>query len=268
MSRADPAGGLPAGSTREEAAEHIGVTRTRVAQRSRVREIIFGTQDGLLTTLGLVSGVGGATSDRYSVMVAGVAGSVAGLIAMGAGAYISSKSQLEVAQAEVERESRELESNPERELEELVQLFEAEGLPEADARVVAEKISLRPRAMLNAMTQKELGLALDSNEPMKEGVVMAMAFLVGALVPITPWFIASVKGSLTVLGLSLSPALLLSVGVTVATLFVLGAGKARVAHSSMIKGGLEIMAIGILAATFSYLLGSLFPHLAGARVGA
>src|ERR1700730_2172619 len=105
MNQANPAGGLPVGSTREEATEHIGVTRTRVARRSRVREIIFGTQDGLLTTLGLVSGVGGATSDRYSVLVAGVAGSVAGLIAMGAGAYISSKSQLEVLSAEVDRES-------------------------------------------------------------------------------------------------------------------------------------------------------------------
>src|ERR1700716_3583875 len=226
MSHADPAGALPAGTTREEATDHIGVTRTRVARRSRVREIMFGTQDGLLTTLGLVSGVGGATSDRYSVLVAGVARSVAGLIAMGAGAYISSKSQLEVAQAEVERESRELETNPERELEELVQLFEAEGLPEDDARVVAEKIAQRPRAMLNAMTQKELGLALDSNEPLKEGAVMAMAFLVGAVVPITPWFIASVHGSGSFFGLSLSPALLISVSVTVATLFVLGMGKA------------------------------------------
>src|ERR1700716_2437978 len=195
MSQADPVGELPAGTTRDEATDHIGVTRTRVARRSRVREILFGTQDGLLTTLGLVSGVGGATSDRYSVLVAGVARSVAGLIAMGAGAYISSKSQLEVAQAEVERESRELEANPERELEELVQLFEAEGLPEEDARMVAEKISKRPRAMLNAMTQKELGLALDSNEPIKEGVVMAIAFLLGALVPITPWFFAGARGS-------------------------------------------------------------------------
>src|ERR1700716_50495 len=268
MSPADPTGGLPVGSTRAAAAEHIRVTRTRVARRSRVREIMFGTQDGLLTTLGLVSGVGGATSDRYSVLVAGVAGSVAGLIAMGAGAYISSKSQLEVAQAGGQRESRELEANPERELEELVQLFEAEGLPEEDARMVAEKISKRPRAMLNAMTQKELGLALDSNEPIKEGVVMAIAFLLGALVPITPWFFASVKGSVSLVGLSLSPALMLSVGLTVATLFVLGAGKARVVHSSMIKGGLEVMGIGILAATFGYLLGTLFPHLVGARATA
>ncbi len=268
MSQVDPAAEVTAGSTREEAAEHIDVTRNRVARRSRVREVIFGTQDGLLTTLGLVTGVGGATSDRYTVLVAGVAGSVAGLIAMGAGAYISSKSQLEVASAEVERESRELVSNPERELEELVQLFQEEGLPEEDARVVAGKIAQRPTAMLNAMTQKELRLGLESNAPIREGAVMALAFLIGAIVPIAPWFLASVTGGARVAGFDLSPALLTSVVVTALTLFALGAGKARVAHSSMLKGGLEIMGIGILAAVFGFLVGSLLPHLAGARAAA
>ena len=268
MSQVDPAAEVVAGRTREEAAEHIDVTRSRVARRSRVREVIFGTQDGLLTTLGLATGVGGATSDRYTVLVAGVAGSVAGLIAMGAGAYISSKSQLEVARAEVARESRELVANPERELEELVQLFEEEGLPEEDARMVAEKIAQRPTAMLNAMTQKEMGLFLESNAPIREGAVMALAFLVGATVPIAPWFLADVTGGARVAGFDLSPALLISVVVTALTLFVLGAGKARVAQSSMLKGGLEIMGIGILAAVFGFLLGSLFPHLVGAKAGA
>ena len=268
MSQVDPAAGVAAGSTREEAAEHIDVTRNRMARRSRIREVIFGAQDGLLTTLGLATGVGGATSDRYTVLVAGVAGSVAGLIAMGAGAYISSKSQLEVARAEVARESRELVANPERELEEQVQLFEEEGLPEEDARMVAEKIAQRPTAMLNAMTQKEMGLFLESNAPIREGAVMALAFLVGATVPIAPWFLADVTGGARVAGFDLSPALLISVVVTALTLFVLGAGKARVAQSSMLKGGLEIMGIGILAAVFGFLLGSLFPHLVGAKAGA
>src|SRR3982074_3636998 len=161
MRQPDPAGELPAGTKREEAAEHIDVPRTRVGRRSRVREIIFGTQGGRLTTLGLVRGVGGATSDRYSVLVAGMAGSLAGMIAMGAGAYISSKSQLEGADAGVARERAQLESHPERELEELVHLFQSEGLLERDARLVAEKIAERPEAMLKAMTEKELGLSLD-----------------------------------------------------------------------------------------------------------
>ena len=252
------------GSAAKEAAEHIDVTRARVAARSRVREVIFGTQDGLLTTLGLVSGVGSATTDRYSILVAGLAGCFAGMIAMGAGAFISSKSQHEVAEAEIARERHELLAHPERELEELVQLFNDEGLTDRDARLVAEKIAERPKAMLNAMTQKELGLALESSQPRKEGLVMALAFLVGAIVPLAPWFVASTHHLIAVASLDVSPALLLSVSVTICLLFVMGAGKARVAHANILRGGLEVMGIGLLAAITGYLLGSLVPHALGA----
>ncbi|MHB8508984.1 MAG: VIT1/CCC1 transporter family protein [Candidatus Dormibacteria bacterium] len=252
--------------TAREAAEHIDVTRARVARRSRVREVIFGTQDGLLTTLGLVSGVGGATSDRYSVLVAGVAGSLAGMIAMGAGAYISSKSQLEVHQAEIAREEGELQRNPEREKEELVHLFQEQGLPEEDARVVADRIASRPGAMLTAMTQMELGLALDASEPRKEGAVMAGAFLVGAIVPITPWFVASTSTAIRFGGLHFSNAFFYSLVATMVALFVMGIGKASLGHTRYLRGGLEVVVIGFVAAVVSYLLGQVFPHLVGSRI--
>ncbi|HEV3235261.1 MAG TPA: VIT1/CCC1 transporter family protein [Candidatus Dormibacteraeota bacterium] len=247
-----------------EAAAHIDVTRARVAARSRVREIIFGTQDGLLTTLGLVSGVGSATTNRYTILVAGMAGSLAGMIAMGAGAYISSKSQFEVAEAEVARERAELEFHPERELEELVHLFQSEGLPERDARLVAEKIAERPEAMLKAMTEKELGLSLDSSQPRREALVMALAFLVGAIVPLAPWFVVGTEHVIKVATLDISPALVLSVSATIVVLLAMGAGKARVAHASIIRGALEIVGIGLLAAITGYILGSFLPYLLGA----
>lgn len=254
--------GTPAAAS--EAAAHIGATRARIAARSRVREIIFGTQDGLLTTLGLVSGVGAATTNRYTILVAGLAGSLAGMIAMGAGAYISSKSQLDVAEAEVARERTELSSNPEREFEELVQLYEDEGLPERDARMVAGKIAQRPQAMLNAMTQKELGLAIEGSQPRNEGLVMALAFLVGAVVPLAPWFVASTNHVLSVATLEVSPALVLSVSATVLVLFAMGVGKARLAQGSRVRGGLEVVGIGLVAAVGAYLIGSLLPLLLGA----
>jgi vacuolar iron transporter family protein len=247
-----------------EAAEHIGVTRARVAARSRVREVIFGTQDGLLTTLGLVSVVGAATVTRYTILVAGLAGSLAGMIAMGAGAYISSKSQLDVAEAEVERESRELRANPEREFEELVQLFEEEGLPDSDARVVAEKIAQRPSAMLNAMTQKELGISLATHDPLREGLVMAAAFLVGAVVPLAPWFFAGTDHVVTIGLLDVSPALLLSVSATILLLFGMGWGKARIAHQNRVRSAFEIVAIGLAAAVTGYVIGTLLPRILGA----
>jgi VIT1/CCC1 family predicted Fe2+/Mn2+ transporter len=246
-----------------EALEHIDATRRRVASRSLVREVIFGTQDGLLTTLGLVSGVGGATSDRYSVLVAGLAGSIAGMIAMGAGAYIASKSQLEVHQAEVEREKRELSNFPERELEELVHLYQDQGLSESDARLVASKIATRPAAMLNAMTQMELGLQLEASVPLREGFIMALAFLAGAVVPMAPWFFASMRPVAHVAGATITTAAAWSAAATVVALFVMGIGKARLAHSSLARGATEVTAIGVAAAVFAYLLGSLFPHFFG-----
>ncbi|MDQ6748695.1 MAG: VIT1/CCC1 transporter family protein [Candidatus Dormibacteraeota bacterium] len=260
------AGGPPPASS-EEASAHIALSRLRVARVSRVREIIFGAQDGLLTTLGLVSGVGGATGDRYTVLVAGAAGAFAGMIAMGAGAYISSKSQQEVLEAEIEVERNELARNPERELEELVQLFRDEGLPEDDARLVAEKIAARPNAMLAAMTRMELGLQIGPGEPLREGGVMAAAFAIGAAVPIVPWLLLPTVRVASMVGLVVSPALAVSVGVTMLTLFIMGAGKARVARSSVLRGGLEIMGIGFAAAVVGYILGSIFPHLVGARPG-
>jgi VIT1/CCC1 family predicted Fe2+/Mn2+ transporter len=226
--------------------------------------MIFGAQDGLLTTLGLVSGVGSATTDRYAILVAGLAGSIAGMIAMGAGAYISSKSQLEVAEAEVARERSELTAHPARELEELVKLYQDEGLPERDARLVAEKIAQRPEAMLNAMTQKELRVALESSQPRNEGGIMALAFLVGAVVPLAPWFLASTAHVVMVATLQVSPALLLSASATMLVLFAMGAGKARIAHANPLRGGLEVVGIGLLAAIAGYLLGSLLPHVLGA----
>ena len=250
------------------ASAHIELSRARVARVSRVREVIFGTQDGLLTTLGLVSGVGGATGDRYTVLVAGAAGAFAGMIAMGAGAYISSKSQQEVHEAEVEVERRELFRNPERELEELVHLFQDEGLPEDDARLVAEKIAARPGAMLRAMTRMELGLVTGAGQPEREGVVMAAAFAIGAAVPILPWLFLPTSAFTRVGPLLISPALGVSAIVTLLTLFAMGVGKARVAHTSAIRGGLEIMLVGLGAAVVGYILGNIFPHLVGARPGA
>ena len=198
------------------------------------------------------------------MLVAGLAAAFAGMVAMGAGAYISSKSQLEVATSEVERERRELQRHPEREFEELVHLYRAEGLPEEDARIVAEKIAQRPEAMLNVMTEKELRLRIEAGAPMREAFVVAAAFLVGAVVPLTPWFVADTVARASLGGLSLSPALLLSAAATIATLGAMGIGKARISHTSVVRGATEVVAVGLLAAVAGYLLGSVAPHLAGA----
>ncbi len=246
-----------------EAGRHILLSRSRVAKRGRVRELLFGTQDGLLTSLGLISGVSGATTARYPVLVAGFAGAVAGMIAMGAGAYVAGKSQLEVHLAEIDREKGEVERNPERELGELVELFMADGLAEDDARSVAGTIARHPGAMVRVMAEKELGIVVEGGAPLREGAVIAAAFLVGAVVPILPWVFLSTTAAERIGGVGISPALVVSVGLTTLFLFGMGVLKAGLAHIRPVVAGAEIAGLGLAAALLAFLLGSVVPRLLG-----
>ena len=248
---------------RSEATLHIDSTRSRVERRSHIREIVFGTQDGLLTSLGLVSGVSGATTGRISVLIAGFAGGVAGMLAMGAGAYIAAKSQSDVQQEELRHEESELENHPEREMEELVELFTKDGLEDPDARMVARVIAKHPEAMLAAMAEKELGIAAAGGRPFLDGVVIALAFLLGATIPIVPWIAAPVSTIWAIGPFTPSPALVISVAATAAGLFLIGAGKGRLAGGHAIQSGVQIAAIGLGCALIAFLLGTVVPDALG-----
>lgn len=219
-----------------------------------------------MTTLGLVSGVSGAVADRYSVLVAGFAGAIAGMVAMGTGAYVSSKSQTEVFAAEVDHERDQVDANPQREREELVQLFIEEGLSETDARQITERIAAQPKAMALEMAQKELGVFPEAQSPLQQGLFMAIAFAVGAIVPIGPWLLAPVAVVTSIGGEKVSLALTLSVVVTAVVLLAIGVSKSLLARRNPLRGGLEVVLIGLGAAVIGYLLGTLLPHLLGAHI--
>ena len=245
------------------AADHIDWSRARVEQRGLIREVVFGAQDGLLTTLGLVAGVSGATAGRSGVLVAGFAGAFAGMLAMAAGAYIANRSQRDVHEAEIALERAELKRNPRRERAELVHLFTADGLSEADADAVAAVIARHPEAMLRAMAEKELGIAGQVGTGIRETVVMAIAFVLGAVVPIVPWFFAAEDPFVVMGPFDPSPALVLSVLATAAALFAVGAWKNLLARRRATSGGLQVAAIGLGCAVVAFLLGTVVPALLG-----
>lgn len=225
--------------------------------------MVFGAQDGLLTTLGLVAGVSGATSGRTSVLIAGFAGAVAGTLAMSAGAYIANLSQREVQQAEIELERAELERNPKREVAELVELFTEDGLSTSDATTIAGMIARHPEAMLKAMAEKELGISSQAGSGMIQTIVIGVAFLLGAIVPIVPWFFAGEVPILALGPFDPSPALILSVVVTGLALVAIGASKSRLANRSPLIGGLQIGSIGLGCAGVAYVLGTVVPAILG-----
>ena len=223
----------------------------RVARLGRLREVVFGAQDGLLSIVALVTSVAVAVESQTTVIIAGLAGALPGMISMATGALLGSRAERDVKRAEIEREARELDANPAEELAELVVLFQREGMTYHEARQMADEISQDRDLWLKTLVEKELGISVkETTSPVKDATVMGLAFVVGAAIPLAPHFF-----------LTGSTAIGVSVGATLAGLFVLGLLKGRMVERSPLMQGLEILGIGTLSAGVGYALGELIPRL-------
>ena len=231
--------------------------RERIATRSRIRELVFGGQDGILTTVGVVSSIFGAHANNVIILLAGIASGFAGMVAMTAGSYLSSKAQHDVERSEIERESREMREHPAEELAELVEIYVRQGMPAEQARAAALNVAQDPKRMLQVMARHELGLELDSTgSPAKDAVVMALSFASGAIVPILPYVF-----------LGGPAALISSISLASLALFVVGVIKANVAGTNRWRSGLETFAIGTAAGVLGYVFGTVIPSKLGLNLG-
>ena len=220
--------------------------RHRTAHIGWLRAAVLGANDGLISTASLVVGVAASGVARGAVMIAGIAGLVAGAMSMAAGEYVSVSSQADTEKADLVRERHELTTDPEGEHAELTAIYVARGLtPELAARVATE---LMARDALGAHVRDELGLSdVMTARPLQAAFASAAAFAVGALLP--------------VLLVALVPPKQLSVVVTGSSLMllaVLGAVAARVGRASMGRGALRVAFWGALAMAASALIGRLF----------
>ena len=223
----------------------------RVARLGRLREVVFGTQDGLLSTVALVTSLAVAVESQTTVIIAGLAGALPGMISMATGALLGSRAERDVQRAEIEREAREIDANPAEELAELVVLFQREGRTYREAREMADEISLDRDLWLKTLVEKELGISSENTtNPVKDALVMGLAFITGAAIPLVPHFF-----------LTGSTAISVSVGATLAGLFALGLLKGRMVERSPLLQGLEILGIGTISAGIGYALGELIPRL-------
>ena len=234
-----------------QAVQEVATERWRVAAFGRIREVVFGAQDGLISTLALVTAVAAAVPDKSTVVIAGLAGALAGMISMGTGTYLGSKAEREVFQAEIEKEAKELEENPAEEMAELVFLYHQQGLSYHEAREMAEHIASDKELWLRTLVEKELGIDPDlATSPVKDALTMGGTFILAAMIPIIPYFFTG--GNL---------AIGVSAGATLATLFALGMGKGRLVQRSPLLQGLEILLIGAAAAGLGWVLGEIVPNL-------
>jgi len=156
-----------------------------------VREIVFGFNDGSISTLALLAGVTGGALAHGQILVAGFSGVIAGAISRASGAYISSKSEIEHHQSEIEREKREIEEIPEVEREEMRQVYMKKAdFTEEESNIIVNRITSDKKTWLDSMMKEELGIFEERFEsPVKVGLIMLAAFVAGGLVPILPFLL-------------------------------------------------------------------------------
>jgi len=234
---------------------HLADERHKAGLLGEIREAIFGAQDGLVSTLAVVSTVAGATTDRYPVLVAGIAAGLAGVFSMAAGEYIGSKSQREIFDAQIVDEREEVHERPGEAEAEVAYMFEEDGLPHDQALEVARVMAAHPEVLLKTMVEKELGLTVEEGggSPLQGALVMGAAFGLGTIPPILPHVF--IEGELAVV---------VSVLATLAVLFAIGATKSRWTHRSWWASGLEILLLGAVAGVAGYFFGNVLPVLLGA----
>ena len=233
--------------------QHLDEERRSASLLSEIREAVFGAQDGLTSVLAVVSTVGGATGEPFSVLIAGLAATLAGVFSMAAGEYMSSKSQREIFEAQIASEAAEVEQRPAEAEAEVAFMLQEEGLERAAAFRVARELASSNRVLLKTMVEKELGLVVeDDNNALRGALVMGGAFGLGGLVPILPY-----------LFLPIGPAIYVSVVLTGLALFAMGVAKSRWTHRHWLPSGLEIFLLGACAGVAGYFFGTFLPGLLG-----
>ena len=175
------------------------------------RSAVLGANDGIVSISSLIVGVAAAASDKADVMLAGVAGLVAGALSMAAGVYVSVSSQADAERADIAREKKALEEHPERELVELAAIYESRGVAPGLAREVAE--DLMEKDALVAHTRDEIGIsAANSAKPMSAALASTAAFAIGAAPPVLATLLSSLENIIPVVA-SISLVCLVCLGV-------------------------------------------------------
>jgi len=211
-----------------------------------LRAVIFGVSDGLVSNLALVMGIAGASGgqDKF-VLLAGIAGLLAGAFSVGAGEYISMQSQRELFERQIALERAELEAMPREEQAELAQVYRSKGFTEAEAATIAERMFRDPKHALDTLVREELGLDPDElGSAWGAAFGSFVAFGIGALIPVLPYLITAGQ-----------TAFVAAIALSVAALFAVGAGVSLLTgRSPLFSGGRQVL-IGAAAAVVTYLVG-------------
>jgi vacuolar iron transporter family protein len=225
----------------------------RTIHGGSLRAAVFGANDGLLSNFSLVMGIAGANAEPRFVLLAGIAGLLAGASSMAAGEYVSVQSQREVYEQQIAMEREELEMSPDEEREELSLIYQAKGVPGDQAEELAKRILSNPDTAINTLAREELGLdPAELGSPWVAAASSFFAFAAGAVVPVIPYLL-----------LSGNAAFLISAVVCGTGLFILGGLVSIFTGRSLLFSGFRMLGIGIIAAAVTYFIGRLLGVNAG-----
>jgi VIT1/CCC1 family predicted Fe2+/Mn2+ transporter len=216
---------------------------------SVVRPVVFGATDGLVMNLSLIMGVAGAArEDPHAIVIAGVAGLLAGGFSMAVGEYVSVRSQRELLDYQVHLQRQQLHHTPEQETEILRQIYRTKGLSAPEAELIVRSLMKNPEKAIDTFVREEIGLSAETmGSPLAAGVGSWLAFAAGAAVPLLPFVLLGAERF----------AFGLSLGLAGLALFGIGIAVSRLTHRNPIATGLRQAALGGLAAAVTFGVGSL-----------
>jgi len=228
--------------------------RQRLERQRRIREVVFGAQDGVLTTLGIVTGIGSATTDKATILLTGFLALLVGAISMGVGEYLGNKVEREVVQNAIDFEQQEMLDQPEAEFAEQLAYYRMKGFTDAEAQTIVERLAKNPDIWLHEMVRDEFGIDAREGQVASPASAFGMAgsFALGAMVPILPH-----------LFLSASVAVWLSLVLATGLLFSIGLMAGRLGGRNPLVKGCEIVLFGAVVFVLSYLAGHYIPAFFG-----
>jgi len=230
--------------------------RRRLEKQRSIREVVFGAQDGILTTLGIVSGVGGASADRGAILITGFLSMLVGALSMGVGEYLGGKAERDVVRTAIELEQREMVETPEEEFAEQLAYYALKGFTDAEAMTIVSRLEKNPDIWLHEMVRDEFGIDLREAEDggLRAPLAMMGSFAIGGALPVLPYAIPA---------LPLGTAMWTAFAVAAAALFAIGYMAGHLSGRTPIRKGFEIVAFGSVVFAISWAAGHFIPPLFG-----